>query len=925
MAEEEEPEGWMKKATGGIPTGKWELPRGLALVKDKTYGVDLFVEYVTVNLGPRGKMISIEWDSGLLFDYRQMHDTEEEAVESEIESLLEETDIIPLEEKDDEGKMIKLTDEEREDRARDLANQSELEYGFEVLNELAQKIGDDEQMQPMFLKQVYTFWSEEGWRWESSPKKDIDWLQPGEEEFLETVREATGRIIVEEGETPSTLKAYALAVRDIMDRLAGQDFMATFRKVIPIWSYMRLKYQLKDKASREAMSPTKLEESKDRLNQMRYWLRAHKTEMHDAARRMLDKTEAAAPAPRAAKKGKQMTVEMKRAKVKLMQNPDITDDLADYYHAVGTDPEVPVDWLMSQGATPEQIAEAADRLVKADRIDPPDYWAITAALHGADYHVGVARGNPTANGELAAHKKLLKAVREKHGELPDEVDDLFRRLKARHKGKTDSEIMDMVKDELGLKKRKNPLFKNAKEALKDALKRLTTIEVVEYKPYEAPAPPPTLEQSLESLEKTAREVVGEEEGKEDIKAVEDLSAEALTAEWKAMFEKEVREHPTLPPEVVKTIVDDHMKFKTGLDALGRTDDRENPSKQDKVIEAFWKEEEARGPKVTPMTETGTMAERRDEVTLGGERWAEVGGENIVNYLLWGNLIARLDRDENNHKTFGISTAGWDTVLTRDRLQGILSEGQKRHPILKKFDISKRQGIRLYVSRKLRKIDPEKSWHTHEWEEVCPVPETMYRPTDIPKGKMPKYSVYIDLDATLKENLERLTGKAIKTTLEEVPTDMGRLEEVQAEIDAVESEILSWRSTNDDYTMEYLDVADRLGKRQRYEELLKQRDELMWRGNPPAAEVVENPKIPYTPPEAPDVEVKCPITGKLTWSCTRCALFSGRSEQFIECKAKKGRRYYLASTRDKRGTVWDTYVLPFGQHKAGIQTRAIGGD
>jgi len=72
-------------------------------------------------------------------------------------------------------------------------------------------------------------------------------------------------------------------------------------------------------------------------------------------------------------------------------------------------------------------------------------------------------------------------------------------------------------------------------------------------------------------------------------------------------------------------------------------------------------------------------------------------------------------------------------------------------------------------------------------------------------------------------------------------------------------------------------------------------------------------------------VKCPVTGKYTWSCTRCALFDGRSEQFIECKAKEGKRYYLAKARDKRGTVWDTYVLPRDQRKAGIETRAMGGD
>ena len=143
---------------------------------------------------------------------------------------------------------------------------------------------------------------------------------------------------------------------------------------------------------------------------------------------------------------------------------------------------------------------------------------------------------------------------------PDDkaTEDPRRQLKARNKGKSDEEIMDMAKEQLGLKKRRNPPFKNAKEALKDALKRMTTIELVEYEPYEPPGPEPMVEQSIESLERTAKGVVKEEEGVEEGGKAEDLTTQTVKDDWTVMFDKERKEHPTLPEEVVKRIVDDHM-------------------------------------------------------------------------------------------------------------------------------------------------------------------------------------------------------------------------------------------------------------------------------------------------------------------------------------------------------------------------------
>jgi hypothetical protein len=1061
-----EPEG-IRMATGGIQAQEWELPVGLILEKDSQYGVDLWVDYVNVKIGPQGQTVSIEWGLAKLFDYRQSTDNEEQAVEYEIDALLE-SEVVPQEEKDDEGKMVKLTDEEREDRARDLANQSELEYGNEELGWLAREIGDDDGIPGIFKKELYTFWYDEGWSSptrQDRPEDSVSWLSPDEEQFLDTVQDVDKKIFIEDD--PSIiLRGYALAVTEIMERLDRQDFMATFRKVIPIWSYMRLKYELKGKENTKKMSAHDLRERKDRLDQMRYWLKMHKTEMLEAARNMLDTKGLKSETLKSKKGAKQLTVEMKKAKMKPRTNPETyTERLLDYYNALGQDPEIPIDWLIAEGATPDQIFAAADELLKTGRIDPPDYWAITATLSGVDYHVVVPRGNPTANEELAQSKKLQKAAREKHGSLPDKVDKLFRQLKVRFKGKSDSELLDMAKEQLGVKKRQNPSFKNAREALKDALKRLTTIEVVEYQPYEPPEPEPTTEESVESLERTAKVLIEEEEEiEEGVKALESLTAQTVKDDWTAMFDRERKEHPTLPEEVVKRIVDDHMAFKKGLTTLAPKDEiegRENPRVEDVAAKAFWERKAKLGPKAIPMGEQmprrkgeppQKAEERRDEVRVYGEPGLADDPE-VVAYYLWGNLIARLAINEQDHKTLSISSAGFETKLTHGRLISILSEGEKQYPILGKFRISKDRGfIWLERRKKLKHPDPKTPWHTHEYEKVCAVSSTMY-PLDEVKGKLPRYTTSIDLEATLKENIDSLTGKPLKQQITEIEIPIDTLEEVQNAIDAVEKGIAEYRAANKDFDSTPVEVAEKLGTRQKFEELLKHRDELMWRGNPddepinfvlikrlprgvkkvaeisenwhtfyrtqplpgrlflencagdilevfgsegcsykeisddfenlpdewgerihgnPAKttdpyfvrvegghrkilrtreEVIEyakthrivavsrkgkylkpfwplieeNPKIPYTPPDAPDVEVKCPVTGKYTWSCTRCALFDGRSEQFIECKAKEGKKYYLAKARDKRGTVWDTYVLPRNQRKAGIETRAMGGD
>lgn len=57
-----------------------------------------------------------------------------------------------------------------------------------------------------------------------------------------------------------------------------------------------------------------------------------------------------------------------------------------------------------------------------------------------------------------------------------------------------------------------------------------------------------------------------------------------------------------------------------------------------------------------------------------------------------------------------------------------------------------------------------------------------------------------------------------------PTDLDRIE---AEITILEGEIRKWQCANRDFQTSVFDVAERLGRRARYEELLKAADELMW--------------------------------------------------------------------------------------------------
>jgi hypothetical protein len=79
-------------------------------------------------------------------------------------------------------------------------------------------------------------------------------------------------------------------------------------------------------------------------------------------------------------------------------------------------------------------------------------------------------------------------------------------------------------------------------------------------------------------------------------------------------------------------------------------------------------------------------------------------------------------------------------------------------------------------------------------------------------------------------------------------------------------------------------------------------------------------------------VRCPITKRMTGSCSQCALFKvPASGGAAKCGAKKGQKYHMI-VRPESGDFWDTYVMTAQEIKdadAGhgqryIEVRAKGG-
>ena len=98
--------------------------------------------------------------------------------------------------------------------------------------------------------------------------------------------------------------------------------------------------------------------------------------------------------------------------------------------------------------------------------------------------------------------------------------------------------------------------------------------------------------------------------------------------------------------------------------------------------------------------------------------------------------------------------------------------------------------------------------------------------------MDGYETWLELSAEPTTEYERVFKVPIeKEEVPEMPLAETGLDKVQAMIDNIEREIRQLRAKEHDFTSSNTEIAHRLGKRNEYEELLRQRDEHMWRENP----------------------------------------------------------------------------------------------
>ena len=99
-----------------------------------------------------------------------------------------------------------------------------------------------------------------------------------------------------------------------------------------------------------------------------------------------------------------------------------------------------------------------------------------------------------------------------------------------------------------------------------------------------------------------------------------------------------------------------------------------------------------------------------------------------------------------------------------------------------------------------------------------------------------HETWLELSADPMAEYDRVFRRPIEAEeVLEIPTAETKLDKLQGMIDDIERDIRQLRTKERDFTSSNIEMARRLGKQNEYEELLKQRDELMWRGNPEDSE------------------------------------------------------------------------------------------
>jgi len=102
--------------------------------------------------------------------------------------------------------------------------------------------------------------------------------------------------------------------------------------------------------------------------------------------------------------------------------------------------------------------------------------------------------------------------------------------------------------------------------------------------------------------------------------------------------------------------------------------------------------------------------------------------------------------------------------------------------------------------------------------------------------MDGHETWLELSAEPMEEYDRVFRRPIEAEeVLEIPTVATKLETLQKAVDDIERDIRQLRTKERDFTSSNIEMAKRLGKLNEYEELLRQRDEHMWRGNPEHSE------------------------------------------------------------------------------------------
>lgn len=296
-----------------------------------------------------------------------------------------------------------------------------------------------------------------------------------------------------------------------------------------------------------------------------------------------------------------------------------------------------------------------------------------------------------------------------------------------------------------------------------------------------------------------------------------------------MFEKERREHPDLPEEVIWQIVDDHM---------GR-ESRDNPATVtkdvDSVLRAFWEREEKRTGHIKAEHSMSGAEGVRDKVSI--EHFDRVGAHvTTAVYELWDNEVARLHvvKDTVGHEPdrvlVSFCDAGYPTRLTHDRLNRLFTAG-----------------LMVPMAQSSQALLRNLAVHGEKGESVISAGiggegHTIHLPSAIGFEHIP-HNRYFSLDLSTDDparELSRAFNVPLEIDLASEPYEYKKmpthpLEKVQVSIESVKARIAEYRRASDDHESTDVDIAYAIGLGDEYTALVHERD-IKLRENPRAGVV-----------------------------------------------------------------------------------------